>query len=180
MITPEMMSWCRQVSWRRSDWPIDRDDLFSAAMESVWIATLLPAIRDIKVMSWIIFRRKVSKLWRQHRGERRNFGRAYDPLYAHDIVDLLSVNPAIRAMASDLYSCTGTAVACRACRTKWGRTRSRQNPHPLRIDGLCGACHDKVIRARRHQEIHGRLNTKDQDVSPPPTSRADACYSQSL
>jgi hypothetical protein len=139
-VTPEQMEWCRRVSRRGTDYPLDRDDLFSFALESLWIAWSLRPL-DLAAMAQVIFDNSRKQLLRQYFARKRGaLRRASRVVNWRTIVDPVSLDPALQAEMAEGLGRQWEGVPCRLCGTTGGRGGPGSPRRPKRIKGLCICC----------------------------------------
>jgi len=142
------MQWCERAARHSGGRRMDRDDLFSAAMESVWIAANRGVARDVMALAKTIFARKKWQLLRQAYARKRGGGMDVVLSLTSDDVpqrtDPMAFDPLLMVMAADLESKPGRrASTCLRCRTKGGSTPGDRGQGPIRIRGMCRSCYRK-------------------------------------
>lgn len=156
--TEEQLAWCRKVSRRDSDFPYDRDDLYSAAMEAVWIASESGGSNQEALRASIFAKSKVD-LWDKANAAKRNSGKAVSAFGRFPVVDMYAVNPMLVAMGGDLHRSKFKDLAepCVVCGTKTGRVRDGENSHkvgkPSRTKGMCRSCYLKAFKAKKRKDV---------------------------
>lgn len=156
--TEEQLAWCKRVSRRDSDFPYDRDDLYSAAMEAVWEAAKSGA-ENQDAMRNSIFAKTKADLWDKANAAKRHFAKAVSAFGRFPVVDMYAVNPMLVAMGGDLHRSRfpNLAEPCVVCGTTTGRVRDGENSHkakrPSRTKGMCRSCYLKAFKAKKRKEV---------------------------
>lgn len=142
------MPWCHRMSRSKKFDDLDPDDIFSAAMDSAWVAcTSAP---DVAIGQWKrkLFKRRVFDLRNRNKSVRmrrmcRAFGhepadkREPEPLEIVCAIETVERLLEVQEAAGDNY-----AEPCSACGTTGGHGRSG-GLKPRRTHGMCHSCYNK-------------------------------------
>lgn len=145
----EQLDWIRRASrGRGGDYPIDRDDLRSAAWEALWIAwQLQPAC--VIAYAIVAFIKLRSNLIRRSYVHRKVFNILDLGEYVHLFQDEASTDPLLVLMAQEQAGRQWEGPACKLCGTLYGKGRVKSPKIPRRIHGLCYACDQRRRRIDR-------------------------------
>lgn len=151
MCVSQYLDLCRKMAYAPNDYHIDRDDLFSAAMESFWIAEKKYP-DDVLRMAKIIFHGMKTHLVRDADAKKRGKRLTYLSLNHEKSlgqVDKWAVDPMLLAMAIDEARVIhpGETIRCRKCGTRGGGRRRPTDVLPTRSKGLCRNCSEKELNS---------------------------------
>lgn len=156
--TEEQLAWCRRVSRQNADFPYDRDDLYSAAMEAVWLASE-SGVENQEALRNSIFAKSKGDLWDKANAAKRHFAKAVSAFGRFPVVDMYAVDPMLVAMGGDLHRSKFKRLAepCVVCGTRTGRVRDGENSHrakkPRRKKGMCYSCYMKAFKEKKRKEV---------------------------
>lgn len=152
-VDAEQWEWVRRASSRRGDVPLDRDDLMSAALESLWVAWQR---RPDHVLAYAIvtFLRRRADLCRRSHVHRKVFHVQAPVEHIHLLQDEVSRDPVLIVMAKEQEGRPSEGPPCHLCGTRYGRGRQKSPWVPKRIRGLCYACDQR----RRRLDRVGRVD----------------------